>query len=185
MVLLSRVERLNPGAVTEKDQLLENLYDLRLKRDIKCWARDHFTKSFQQIREEVQCWVDEDGTPPRRAAVREAITENEPTCSEVKGAADLPKVVNKLVAGQKLLTKNLQKQQKLLQNISRASKGLLRGNSKPFCSFPPVCCNGGSLDALAVGQGLTSRGAVLEVAMEETKRVLTRTTGDLNTSCQR
>ena len=58
MVLLSRVERLNPGAVTDKDQLLrdqflENLYDPQLRRDIKRWARDHSGKSFQQIREEV------------------------------------------------------------------------------------------------------------------------------------
>ena len=58
MVLLSRVENLNPGAVTDKDQLLrdqflENLYDPQLRSDIKRWARDHSAKSFQQIREEV------------------------------------------------------------------------------------------------------------------------------------
>ena len=119
MLLLSRVERLNPGAVTDKDQLLrdqflENLYDPQLRRDIKRCAREHSEKSFQQIREEVQRWVDKDGTTPRRAAVREAVIENETTCSEVKGAADLHKVVNELVAGQKLLTESLQKQQKLL-----------------------------------------------------------------------
>ena len=125
MVLLSRVERLNPGAVAEKDQLLrdqflENLYDLQLRRDIKHWARDHSGKSFQQIREEVQRWVDEDCTTPRRAAVREAVIENETTCNEVKGAADLQKVVNELVAGQKLLTEGLQKQQKLLAEQQQA-----------------------------------------------------------------
>ena len=129
MVLLLRVERLNPGAVTDKDQLLrdqflENLYDPQLRRDVKRCARDHSEKSFQQIREEVQRWVDKDGTTPRRAAVREAVIENETTCSEVKGAADLHKVVNELVAGQKLLTESLQKQQKLLadqqQEIGRA-----------------------------------------------------------------
>lgn len=125
MVLLSRVERLNPDAVADKDQLLrdqflENLYDPQLRRDIKRWARDHSGKSFQQIREEVQHWVDEDGTTPRRAAVREAVIENETTCSEVKGAADLQKVVNELVAGQKLLTEGLQKQQKLLAEQQQA-----------------------------------------------------------------
>ena len=125
MVLLSRVERLNPGAVADKDQLLrdqflENLYDPQLRRDIKRWARDHSGKSFQQIREEVQRWVDEDGTTPRRAAVREAMIENETTCSEVKGSADLQKVVNELVAGQKLLTEGLQKQQKLLAEQQQA-----------------------------------------------------------------
>jgi len=89
MVLLSWVERLNPDAVTEKDRLLcdqflENLYNPQLRQDNKRWARDHSAKSFQQIRGEVQHWVDDDGTPPRRAAVREATTENETTCSEVK-----------------------------------------------------------------------------------------------------
>ena len=125
MVLLSWVERLNPGAVTDKDQLLrdqflENLYDPQLRRDIKRWARDHSGKSFQQIREEVQRWVDEDGTTPRRAAVREAAIETKATCGEVKGAADLQKVVNELVAGQKLLKESLQKQQKLLGDQQQA-----------------------------------------------------------------
>ena len=86
MVVLLRVEHLNPGAVTDKDRLLrdqflENLYNPQLRRDTKHWARDHSAKSFQQIREEVQHWVDEDGTPPRRTAVREGIAENETTCS--------------------------------------------------------------------------------------------------------
>ena len=69
--------------------------------------------------------MDNDGTPPRRAAVREATTENEATYSEVKGNADLRKVVNELVAGQKLLTENLQKQQKLLAEHIREQQGAL------------------------------------------------------------
>ena len=39
---------------------------------------------------------------------------NEVTCDEVKGAADLRKVIRELVAGQKILAENLQKQQKIL-----------------------------------------------------------------------
>jgi len=68
MVLLSRVERLNPDAVTDKhqllcDQFLKNLYNPQLRREVKRWARDHSAKSFQQNKE-VQRWVDDDGTPP-------------------------------------------------------------------------------------------------------------------------
>ena len=141
MVLLSRVERLNPGAVTEKDRLLqdqflENLYDPQLRQDIKSWARDHSAKSFQEIREEVQHWVDEDGTPPRKADVREAITENETNCNEVKGAADL-QVVDELVAGQKLLTKNLQKQQKLLAEHIKEQQGALERQQQAILQLSP------------------------------------------------
>ena len=168
MLLLSRVERLNPGAVTDKDQLLrdqflENLYDPQLRRDIKRCAREHSEKSFQQIREEVQRWVDKAGTTPRRAAVREAVIENETTCSEVKGAADLHKVVNELVAGQKLLTESLQKQQKLLADQPQAISQLTSSTQ----------------------QGPISGGTVLEAAMEETNGAVTRTTANLNTSRQR
>lgn len=125
MVLLSRVERLNAAAVTDKDRLLrdqflENLHDPQLRRDIKRWARDHPTKSFQEIREEVQRWVDEDKAPARRAAgVREAAVEDH-TCDEVKARTpSLQAVLNELVAGQKLLAENLQKQQKLLADQIR------------------------------------------------------------------
>ena len=128
MVLLSWVECLNPDTVTNRDRLLqtqflENLYDPQLKHDSKRWAKDHSVKSFMQIREEVQRWVDEDGTPPRTAAVCEATTEKETTFSEVKGAADLRKVVNELVAGQKLLTEKLKKQQKHLTEHIKEQQG--------------------------------------------------------------
>ena len=134
MLLLARVERLDSDGVHEKDKLLrdqflENLKDPQLRRDIKRWARDHPTKTFQQIREEVQRWVDEDSTPQRRAAVREATARHPPcdetTCDEVKGSADLRKVVNELVAGQKLLAENLQKQQKLLAEQMKSQQAAL------------------------------------------------------------
>ena len=72
MVLLSRVERLAPGCVSDRDQLLRdqftgNLYDLQLRRDIKRWQREHPTRTFQQEKEEVQRWVDEDGRPHEEA----------------------------------------------------------------------------------------------------------------------
>ena len=113
---------MDAAAVTDKDKLLrdqflENLADPQLRRDIKRWDRDHPSKTFQEIRDEVRRSIDEDGTPLRKAVVREVITghpTNEVTCDEVRGAADLRKVVNELVAGQKILAENLQKQQKIL-----------------------------------------------------------------------
>ena len=70
MVLLSRVERLAPGCVGDRDQLLcdqftGNLHDLQLRRDNKRWQREHPTRTFQQVREEVQRWVDEESRPLR------------------------------------------------------------------------------------------------------------------------
>ena len=49
--------------------------------------------------------------------MREATTghlPNEVTCDEVKGAADLRKVISELVVGQKILAENLQKRQEIL-----------------------------------------------------------------------
>ena len=59
MLVLAQVERLDAAAVTDKvkllrDQFLENLADHQLLRDIKCWVRDHPTKTFQEIRDEIQ-----------------------------------------------------------------------------------------------------------------------------------
>ena len=129
MLLLSRVERLSLEGVHDKDkllrdQLLENLRDPQLRRDIKRWARDNPTKTFQQIREEVQRWVDEDNTSPKRAAATRETTA-QPTCEEVKSSVNLQSVVNDLVAGQKLLAENLQKQQKLLADHIRSQQSAL------------------------------------------------------------
>ena len=83
MLLLARVERLDPEGVPDKDRLLrdqflENLRDAQLRRDIKRWARDHPTKTFQQVRDEVQRSVDDDSTPQRRPVVREDTTAHPP-----------------------------------------------------------------------------------------------------------
>ena len=58
MLILARVELLDAAAITDKDKLLkdqflENLADHQLRRDIKCLVRDHPTKTFQEIRDEV------------------------------------------------------------------------------------------------------------------------------------
>ena len=58
MVLLSRVERLSGALEASKDLLLreqfvENLKDLTLRRDIKRWARDCQAATFQDVRLEV------------------------------------------------------------------------------------------------------------------------------------
>ena len=116
MVLLSRVERLAPGCVSDRDQLLRdqftgNLYDLQLRRDIKLWQREHPTRTFQQVREGEQ----RDGRPLRRSTVtREATVDDPPDQAvpcEVKEPASLQKVVSDFVAGQKLLVDSPQKQQ--------------------------------------------------------------------------
>lgn len=131
MVLLARVERLDEGAVTDKDKLLrdqflENLRDPQLRRDIKRWVRDHPTKTFQQIRDEVQCWMDEDGSSEKRSAKVREVTE-EPTCEEARALPNLQSVVKELVASQKLLAENLQKQQQLLaEHISSQQSTLER-----------------------------------------------------------
>lgn len=124
MMLLSRVERLDSTAVADKDKLLrdqflENLRDAQLRRDIKRWVRDHPSKSFQDIREEVQRWLDEDDSAGRRSAgVREVHAdswEREATCDEAKSVAtNYSKIVADLVAGQKTLADGLQQQQQAL-----------------------------------------------------------------------
>ena len=111
MLLLSWVERLSSEGVNDKDKLLrdqflENLRDPELRQDIKHWPRGNPTKTLQQVRQEVQHWVDEDNTSPKRVtATCEATAE--PTCEAVKGSVNLQSVVNDLVTGQKHLDKNL------------------------------------------------------------------------------
>ena len=186
MVLLSQVERLNLGAVIDKDQLLqdyfpENLYESQVRRVIKRYVRDYAAKILPA--DQRRSPVDEEGTSLGRAAVPETSTAHEKMWSEVKGAAGLRKVANgrpKTSYGEPAeAAKNS------LQNVSKISKEHLKNSSKPFHTLTSSTRNGGSLDALAVGQGPTSGGTVLEVAMEETNGAVTRTTGSLNTCRQR
>lgn len=119
MVLLSRIERLSGEAVQNKDtllkeQLVENLKDLTLRRDIKRWARDHPAATFQDVRLEVHRYQEEDPSPRRSVAARETAVEEEVLCSEVAGQRKQQKVLADLISGQKVLAEEIQKQQKAL-----------------------------------------------------------------------
>lgn len=119
MVLLSRVERLSGAPEASKDLLLreqfvENLRDLTLRRDIKRWARDHPAATFQDVRLEVHWYMEEDPTPRRSAAARSAEVEEEVQCTEITGQKKQQKVLADLISGQKVLAEELQKQQKVL-----------------------------------------------------------------------
>ena len=82
MVMLSQVERLGRAPVTNKDTLLkeqfvENLRDPTLRRNIKRWARDHSTATFQDVRLEVHRYMEEDLNPSWAAMAREATVEDD------------------------------------------------------------------------------------------------------------
>ena len=120
MVLLSRVERLSGELETNKDELLkeqfvENLKDPNLRRDIKRWARDHQTATFQDIRLDVHRYMEEDPAPRRSAAARTTeVEEDGVLCGEVAGQKKQQKLILDLIAGQKVLAEEMQKQQKVL-----------------------------------------------------------------------
>lgn len=119
MVLLSRVERLSGVLETSKDVLLkeqfvDNLKNLTLRRDINRWARDHPTATFQDVRLEVHQQMEEDTAPKRSAAVRCAEVEEEIQSHEVTGQKEQHKVLTDLISGKKVLAEELQKQQKVL-----------------------------------------------------------------------
>lgn len=104
--------------------------------------------------------------PPGRAALHEAITENKTSCSKMKGAGDLQKMVNEMIAGQKLLMENLQKQQNHLAKHIKDQQRALEKDPQTISQLT----NGDSLDALPTGQGHASERTVLGVAMNEMKR---------------
>ena len=55
---------------------------------------------------------------------------NEVTCDEVKGAADLWKVISELVTGQKILAEQIQCQQAALERQQQAISQLSMGNQQ-------------------------------------------------------
>ncbi|KAK3745236.1 hypothetical protein QZH41_001846 [Actinostola sp. cb2023] len=125
MVLLSRVEQLSVDPLPGKDRLLrdqfvKSLNNVQLRRDTKRWVRDHPEATFQQVREEVQGWLNEDNTPARRAPVREVKAEGDEgtLCGEVRNTSAYQKIIADLVAGQKTLAEGLQKQQEALERLS-------------------------------------------------------------------
>lgn len=77
MALFSCIEQLSSEAVPNKDTLLKeqlvvNLKDLSLCRDIKCWARDHPTATFQDVHMEVHQYQEEDPLPRSSVVARKA-----------------------------------------------------------------------------------------------------------------
>ena len=130
MVLQARVERLEPSATAEKDKLLrdqflENLRDSSLRRDVKRWARDHPNKSFNEVRDEVQRWVNEDCTPGRRAGVREAVAIlEEATCEELRGQST-QKAISELQTQQATLLGQVEQQGKILLQQQQMIEGLV------------------------------------------------------------
>ena len=131
MVLLSRVERLKGGPETGKDVLLkeqfaENLKDLTLRRDIKRWARDHPTATFQDVRLEVHRYM-EDPAPRRSEAARSAEVEEQVLCGEVAGHKKQQNVLTDLISGQRVLAEEVQKQQKVpMGHIEQKREALSR-----------------------------------------------------------
>ena len=121
MALLSRVQRLDPAAVADKDKVLrdqfvENLRDGTLRREVRRWTRDNPSKTFQDVREEVQQWTDDDEPPARRVRAQEASLAGpqEFACSESKSSVGNEKLIADLVAGQRVLADGLSKQQEIL-----------------------------------------------------------------------
>ena len=99
--------------------------------------RDHPDKSFQQIREEVQHWIDEDGNNSRSARVREVaqVEDDATTCGSTQAALNLQKVINDLVSGQRILTESLQKQQDLLTNHIEQQHRATRRNERAIAEL--------------------------------------------------
>ena len=116
--------------------------------------------------------------------MREATTghpPNEVTCYEVKGAADLRKVISELVVGQKILAENLQKQQKILASWQIQWQ---QAANWPSPTSPWVVNNGGSLNVLAVGHRPIS-AETAQVIPDKTNGVVAAGTEDLTTSSWR
>ena len=132
MVLQARVERLDPSTAADKekllrDQFLDNLRDSTLRREVKRWARDHPEKRFNDVREEVQRWVDEDCTPVRRAGTREtaAVTEEGLACDELRGGQNNQKAISELQNQQEALMVQIKEQGNLLAKQQELLVGLM------------------------------------------------------------
>ena len=107
VVLLSRVERLSGEAVTNKgillqEQFVENWKDLTLRRDIKRWAGDHPTATFQDVRLEVHRYMEEDPVHRRSAATRAvAVEEDEMLCGKLQAKPRTRKYLQTLFLGRR------------------------------------------------------------------------------------
>ena len=79
---------------------MENLKDLTLCRDIKCWTRDHPTPTFRDVRLE-------DTAPRRSAAARCTEVEEDILCHGITVQKEQQKVLTDLTSGQKILAEEL------------------------------------------------------------------------------
>ena len=139
MVLLSRVERLSGEPETEKDvvlkeQFVDNPKNVTLRRDIKCWARDHPTATFQDVRLEVHRYMEEDPFPEGQQQQQAAEAEEEAQCSEVAGQRKQQKVLIDLISGQKVLAEQMQKQEKVFMGLIEQQRDVLRRQQETLCS---------------------------------------------------
>lgn len=79
---------------------MENLKDLTLCRDIKCWTRDHPTATFREVRLE-------DTAPRGSAAARSTRVEEDILCHAITVQKEQQKVLTDHTSGQKILAEEL------------------------------------------------------------------------------
>ena len=115
MVLLSRIKCLNGGSEPDKDTLLkkqfvENLGDVNLCCNVKCWTRDLPESTFQCVHLEVHRYLEEDHIPRQLVTSREIEVEDELVSSKVAGLGKQPKFLSDLISGQNILAEEMKKQ---------------------------------------------------------------------------
>lgn len=109
MVLLSGIKCLNGGSEPDKDTLLkENLGDVNLCCNVKCWTRDLPESTFQCVHLEVHRYLEEDHIPRQLVTVGEV--EDELVSSKVAGLGKQPKFLSDLISGQNILAEEMKKQ---------------------------------------------------------------------------
>ncbi|KAK3742845.1 hypothetical protein QZH41_004523 [Actinostola sp. cb2023] len=119
MTTMEQLHKAYPGAVPEGDRVLrdhfvENLRDPQLRRDLRRLTREHPTKTFHDLRDEARRSMEESHLQSRQAAIREVEAE----CNQASGFS--PKIIQDLLAGQKLLADGLEQQQKILAETQAA-----------------------------------------------------------------
>lgn len=115
MVLLSGIKCLNGGSEPDKDTLLkeqfvENLGDVNLCCNVKCWTRDLPESTFQCVHLEVDRYLEEDHIPRQLVTSRAIEVEDELVSSKVAGLGKQPKFLSDLISGQNILAEEMKKQ---------------------------------------------------------------------------
>ncbi|EDO33228.1 predicted protein [Nematostella vectensis] len=118
IVLMDKIQKCHPGTFanpdkdrTLRDTFVENLRDQQLRRDLKRMIRESPDRRFQAVREEALRSAEEDRPPPRIAYSGEVEAESA-ECQQV--TAPQSKLIQELLASQKVLTEGLQRQQQVL-----------------------------------------------------------------------